>query len=118
MPCGERCAPSYWRRAGSIKPRNLRQIPCIGPIRAARLLALSKLHTASVASDNSGLTADWALRPTTVPNIATYADNCYPSGSVWHHAALGKPTTAGKTESEAMTLRRVRRPCNWRLGDG
>src|SRR5438045_943403 len=37
----EPCAPSYWRRAGNIKPRNcLRQIPCIGPIRAARLLAL------------------------------------------------------------------------------
>src|SRR5207248_8299801 len=43
-PCGERCAPSYWPRAGNTKPRSccvkFRQIPCIGPIGAARLLAL------------------------------------------------------------------------------
>jgi len=44
----------------------LRQIPCIGPIRAARLIALMQ----TAASGNSGPTAGWALRPTTVRNSA------------------------------------------------
>jgi len=50
----------------------LRQIPCIGPIRAARLIALMQ----TAASGNSGPTAGWALRPTTVRNSALSVDNC------------------------------------------
>ena len=38
---GEPCVPSYWRRARKHKAAKLlRQVPCIGPIRAARLIAL------------------------------------------------------------------------------
>ena len=54
----------------------LRQIPCIGPIRAARLMALMQTRIGSVANGSSGLIVGWALRHTRVRNIATSADNC------------------------------------------
>jgi transposase len=54
----------------------LRQIPCIGPIRAARLLALMQTPHRFRASDNSGPTAGWASRPATVRNTAMSMDSC------------------------------------------
>ena len=54
----------------------LRQIPCIGPIRAARLLSLMQTRTASGASDNCGPTVGWALKRMTVRNTALSAENC------------------------------------------
>jgi len=54
----------------------LRQIPCIGPIRAARLIALMQPRTGSAASGNCGPIAAWALKPTTVRNTDMWADKC------------------------------------------
>ena len=48
----------------------LRQIPCIGPVRAARLIGLMQTPRSFAASGNSGPTLGWALRPTTVRNTA------------------------------------------------
>ena len=48
----------------------LRQIPCIGPIRAARLMALMQRRTVFVANGNSGPIVAWGLIQTTVRNIA------------------------------------------------
>jgi hypothetical protein len=53
----------------------LRQIPCIGPIRAARLVALMQTPH-RVASDNCGPTVDWALKRMIVRNTALCAENC------------------------------------------
>jgi transposase len=64
----------------------LRQIPCIGPIRAARLIALMQTRAGSAASGNSGPIVAWGLRPTTARNSALSVDNCNvprnPSSSV------------------------------------
>ena len=54
----------------------LRQIPCIGPIRAARLLALMQASHRFRSKRNSGPIVAWASRLATVRNTATYADNC------------------------------------------
>ena len=55
----------------------LRQIPCIGPIRASLLDCTdAKRRIASAANDNSGPIVDWASRRATVRNTALSADNC------------------------------------------
>ena len=59
----------------------LRQIPCIGPIRAGRLLALMRTPPRFRSNDNSGAIVGWALRPATVRNIAMCTDSCNVPGN-------------------------------------
>ena len=54
----------------------LRQIPSIGPLRAALLIALLQTHTGFAPSDSCGLTVASASRPMTVQNTVTLPDNC------------------------------------------
>jgi len=53
----------------------LRQIPTIGPIRAALLIALMQTPIASGPSDNSGPTVAWRCGRTPVGNIASSVAN-------------------------------------------
>jgi hypothetical protein len=53
----------------------LRQIPCIGPIRAARLIALMQTPH-RFRSQRQLWTYSWALRPATVRNSVLSVGNC------------------------------------------
>ena len=56
--------------------KRLRQIPSIGPIRAALLIAILQTPIASAPSDNSGPIAASGSKPTTVESTATSMENC------------------------------------------
>ena len=59
----------------------LRQIPSIGPIRSALLVALLQTRTVSVPSVNCGLTVVSQSRPTTVESTARCEASCNATAS-------------------------------------
>jgi hypothetical protein len=59
----------------------LEQIPRLGPIRVALLIALFRHRIVSARSANYGTTAGWACGPGAAANIGTPGDNCSMRGN-------------------------------------
>jgi len=58
------CDPSFWREPEHKAAKLLRQIPCIGPIRAARLIGLMQTPHRFRSKRQLWTYSGWALRPT------------------------------------------------------